>query len=90
MSLTCVLYAQVNKVKKNEWFNTNDVVKCDGDGFYYIAGRYSDLKSLNKKDDQLRDLENKLYKYEGISRVHIKTNYNSIANFYYFRFYIYI
>lgn len=73
-----------NKVKKDEWFNTNDVVKCDEEGFYYIAGRYSDLKSLNAGDNQLRDLENKLYKFEGINRAHIKTNYNSIANFYYF------
>ena len=72
------------KVKKNGWFNTNDVVKRDDNGFYYIAGRLTDLVQLNQDDSQLRKLENELYKFEGISRVHIKTNYNTIANFYYF------
>ena len=73
-----------NKVKNNGWFNTNDVVRCDDDGYYYIAGRFSDLKNLNINDNQLRDLENKLYKFDGISRIHIKTNYNELANFYFF------
>jgi len=73
-----------DKVKKDGWFNTNDVVKRDDEGFYYIAGRFTDLKSLKGEDEQLRSLENKLYKFEGISRVHVKTNYNEIANFHYF------
>ena len=72
------------KVKRNGWFNTNDVVKRDDDGFYYIAGRLTDLKKLNQNDNQLRQLENELYKFSGIKRAHIQTNYNSIANFYYF------
>ena len=71
-------------VKKNGWFNTNDVVRKDNDGYYFIAGRFSDLKSLNGDDNQLRTLENLLYKFEGIKRVHIKTNFNSLASFYFF------
>ena len=70
------------QVKKNGWFNTNDVVKKDDNGYYYLAGRLSDLKGLNKNDDQLKKLENELYKFPGINRVHINANYNSIANFY--------
>lgn len=27
----------------NDWFNTNDIVKCDDDGRYYIVGRKSEL-----------------------------------------------
>ena len=76
------------KVKKNGWFNTNDVVRRDSDGYYYIAGRLSDLKALNMDDNKLRDLENKLYKFDGISRVHVKTNFNEIANFYYFDLFV--
>ena len=74
-------------VKKNGWFNTNDVVRKEGE-YYYIAGRLSDLKALNIDDNQLRELENKLYKFEGISRVHVKTNYNEIAGFYYFDLFV--
>lgn len=73
-----------NEVKKNGWFNTNDVVRKDDDGYYFLAGRFSDLKNLNSSDDKLRELENILYKFSGISRVHVKTNYNELASFYYF------
>ena len=76
------------QVKKDNWFNTNDVVRRDKDGYYYIAGRFSDLKALRFDDNQLRDLENKLYNFSGISRVHVKTNYNEIANFYYFDLFV--
>ena len=76
------------QVKRDDWFNTNDVVRKDEDGYYYIAGRFSDLKSLGYNDNQLRDLENKLYKFSGTSRVHVKTNYNEIANFYYFDLFV--
>ena len=74
-------------VKKKGWFNTNDVVRKEGE-YYYIAGRLSDLKALNIDDNQLRELENKLYKFDGISRVHVKTNYNEIAGFYYFDLFV--
>lgn len=76
------------QVKKNGWFNTNDVVRRDEDGYYYIAGRYSDLKAIGVNDNQLRELENALYQYFGISRVHVKTNYNELANFYYFDLFV--
>lgn len=66
------------------WFNTNDVVKRDDDGFYFFAGRFTDLQMLGDHDFQFRDLENKLYQYEGIKRVHVKANKNEIANFPYF------
>ncbi|MGM9849307.1 MAG: AMP-binding protein [Bacilli bacterium] len=74
----------VDEVKNKGWFNTNDVVKCDDEGYYYIAGRFSDLKALNDGDSQLRNLENSIYGFNGLSRVFIKSNYNSLANFYYF------
>ena len=66
------------------WFNTNDVVKRDKDGFYFFAGRFTDLNSLDESSNQFRDLENKLYQFEGIKRVHIKTNINKVGNFSYF------
>ena len=66
------------------WFNTNDVVKRDGDGFYFFAGRFTDLQMLGDNDFQFRDLENRLYKYEGIKRVHVKANKNEIGKFPYF------
>ena len=66
------------------WFNTNDVVKRDDDGFYFFAGRYTDLQTLDDSDCQFRELENKLYKFDGIKRVHVKSNKNEIGNFPYF------
>ena len=76
------------KVKKDGWFNTNDVVRRDDEGYYYIAGRFSDLKAIDSNENQLRELENKLYQFAGINRVHVKTNYNEIANFYYFDLFV--
>ena len=58
------------------WFNTNDVVKRDDDGFYFFAGRFTDLQMLDDNDFQFRDLENRLYKYQVIKRVHVKANKN--------------
>ncbi len=77
-----------NKVKNKEgWFNTKDVVKRDTHGFYFIAGRYTDLESLNDEDGQLREVENLLYKFNGIKRIHIQSKYNKIADFYSFDIY---
>lgn len=66
------------------WFNTNDVVKRDDEGFYFFAGRFTDLQMINDSDVLYRDLENKLYKFEGIKRVHVKCNKNTIGKFPYF------
>lgn len=66
------------------WFNTNDVVKRDNDGFYFFAGRFTDLQMINDSDVKYRDLENKLYKFEGMKRVYVKCNKNEIGNFPYF------
>jgi len=66
------------------WFNTNDVVKRDKDGFYFYAGRFTDINMLDESSEQLRDLENKLYKFNGIKRVHIRTTINKVAKFPYF------
>jgi long-chain acyl-CoA synthetase len=73
-----------DKVKVDGWFNTNDVVRCDDSGYYYIAGRLSDLRQISKNGNQLRDLENSLYKFKGIKRVFVKADYNSFADFYCF------
>lgn len=70
--------------KNNGWFNTEDIVKCDDDGFYFLAGRLSDLKAISKDNNQLRGLENMLYKFKGIRRVYVKSNYNEIEKFHYF------
>ncbi len=69
---------------KDGWFNTNDVVKRDNDGFYFFAGRFTDLNMLGESDNQFRNLENKLYQFDGIKRVHIKVNVNKVGNFPYF------
>ena len=69
---------------RDGWFNTNDVVKRDKDGFYFFAGRFTDLQMLGDSDKNLRNLENKLYKFDGIKRVHINTNVNEVGNFEYF------
>ena len=66
------------------WFNTNDDVKRDEDGYYFFAGRYTDLQMIGEADKQFRELENKLYKFDGIKRVHVKTNKNEVGNFPYF------
>lgn len=66
------------------WFNTEDVVKRDNDGYYYLAGRFTDLHSIDGDEQQLRLLENKLYNFEGIKRVHVVAKLNDLANFYSF------
>lgn len=66
------------------WFNTNDVVKKDRDGFYFYAGRFTDIKMLDKSNEQLRILENKLYEFKGVKRVHIRESINKVGNFPYF------
>ena len=49
------------EVLKDNWFNTNDVVKVDDDGYYYIAGRLSDIKNYKQNEITLREIENILY-----------------------------
>ncbi len=75
---------EMDNLTKDGWFNTNDVVKRDKDGYYFFAGRFTDLQSLEESDTQFRALENALYKFEGIKRVHIKANINQTGNFPYF------
>lgn len=82
------LPGQMEKVKINGWFNTNDIVKRDNDNFYYIAGRYSDLQNLSADDENLRALENDLYQFDGMSRVHVSSKYNEVAKFHYFNIYV--
>lgn len=74
----------IDNLTKDGWFNTNDVVKRDENGYYYFAGRYTDLKMLGDEDYKFRELENQLYKFEGLKRVHIKVNKNKVGNFPYF------
>ena len=56
------------EVLKDNWFNTNDVVKVDNEGYYYIAGRLSDIKNYKQNEITLREIENILYKFDGIKR----------------------
>lgn len=76
--------AKVAVVKNADWFNTNDVVKRDKDGFYFLAGRYTDVKQIGENNNQLRELENALYKFIGIKRVHLKSHINEVGEFPYF------
>lgn len=64
------------QVLRDGWFNTGDVVKKDEEGYYYIAGRYSDIKSLKQEEGVIRDIENCLYQCDGIFRVHIRKKYD--------------
>ena len=70
-----------NDVLINGWFNTYDVVKVDDDGYYFIAGRLSDIKNYKENDITLRDIENTIYKFEGIKRAFIKKIYNAETGF---------
>ena len=70
-----------HEVLKNGWFNTQDIVREDDDGYFYIAGRLSDIKSYKQNDITLREIENTLYKFEGIKRTFIKKKYNKEADF---------
>lgn len=76
-----------NEVIKDHWFNTKDVVKVDEDGYYYIAGRLSDIINYNQNEITLREIENILYKFEGIKRVFIKKEFNKETNFYFYNIY---
>lgn len=82
------LPGELEKVTNNGWFKTNDIVRCDENGFYFIAGRFSDLQNINYDDIKLRNLENELYKFKGVKRVHTQVKYNSVANFHYFDIYV--
>lgn len=69
------------------WFNTKDVVKVDNEGYYYIAGRLSDIQNFSENDITLREIENTLYKFDGIKRVFIKKEFNEEAKFYFYNIY---
>ncbi|MCX8131463.1 MAG: AMP-binding protein [Clostridia bacterium] len=75
-------------VLKDGWFNTNDVVKVDENGYYYIAGRLSDIQTLDNMQTSLRDVENILYNFEGIKRVFVKKERSNEAKFDYFDLYV--
>ena len=75
------------EVLKDNWFNTNDVVKVDDDGYYYIAGRLSDIKNYKQNEITLREIENILYKFDGIKRVFVKKEFNKETDFYYYNIY---
>lgn len=76
--------SELDNLTEDGWFNTNDIVKRDDDGFYFYAGRFTDIKMLGESEEQLRILENKLYQFSGIKRVHIRTSINKVGNFLYF------
>ena len=76
-----------NKVLKDDWFNTQDIVKVDNEGYYYIAGRLSDIQSYNENDITLREIENILYKFDGMKRVFVKKEFNKETDFYYYNIY---
>lgn len=69
------------EVLKDGWFNTADIVREDDDGFFYIAGRFSDMKDYKENEITLREIENTLYKFAGIRRTFIKKKYNKEADF---------
>lgn len=72
---------RTKQVLKNGWFNTEDIVREDDDGYFYIAGRLSDMKSYKENDITLREIENTLYKFKGMNRTFIKKKYNEEADF---------
>lgn len=69
------------------WFNTKDVVKVDNEGYYYIAGRLSDIQNFSQNDMTLREIENILYKFNGMKRVFIKKEFNEETKFYFYNIY---
>lgn len=69
------------EVLKDGWFNTCDIVREDDDGYFFIAGRLSDIKSFKENEITLREIENILYKFEGMRRVFIQKVYNEEAGF---------
>lgn len=75
------------EVLKDGWFNTKDVVKVDDEGYYYIAGRLSDIQNLHENEITLREIENILYKFDGIKRAFVKKQYNEGTNFYHYNIY---
>ena len=69
------------------WFNTKDVVKVDNEGYYYIAGSLSDIQNFSQNDMTLREIENILYKFNGMKRVFIKKEFNEETKFYFYNIY---
>lgn len=69
------------EVLKDGWFNTCDIVREDNDGYFFIAGRLSDIKFYKENEITIREIENTLYKFEGIKRVFIQKIYNDEADF---------
>ena len=59
-----------DKVLKNGWFNTMDIVRKDKEGFYFLFGRYSDIKTINS-EIKVRDIEDRMCKIENIKRVFV-------------------
>lgn len=76
------------KVLCNGWFNTEDIVREDNDGYFYIAGRLSDMKTYKKDDITLREIENILYKFSGMKRAFVEKKYNKEANFSSYNIYV--
>lgn len=72
---------RTNLVLKDGWFNTEDIVREDDDGYFYIAGRLSDIKSYKENEITLREIENNLYKFDGTKRIFVKKKYNKEADF---------
>lgn len=70
-----------NEVLKDGWFNTGDIVREDENGYFYIAGRLSDMKNYKENDITLREIENIVYKFDGTKRTFIKKKYNEEADF---------
>lgn len=60
-----------NEIDQDGWFNTNDIARVDSEGYYYIAGRYSDIKSLDNTVYYNRLIENDVYKSNMVERVFI-------------------
>lgn len=74
-------------LNEDGWFNTKDVVKVDNEGYYYIAGRLSDIQNFSQNDMTLREIENILYKFNGMKRVFIKKEFNEETKFYFYNIY---
>ena len=58
------------------WFNTKDIVRVDDQGYYFIAGRLSDLKVISKDVEINRKIENSLFQSQMVEKLFIKTNHS--------------